>query len=115
MIPRAYKPTLFLLALLVATAPVFAQDTTAAPDNYYSNKNLKLLNIDLGVSKHDLNLAMGDLNRGLNEGLKDLNSNLRVWVPELKELSNNISINISDNLSDEMVHNGNVSEKVKSY
>jgi len=115
MIPRAYKPTLFLLALLVATAPVFAQDTTAAPDINYSNKNLKLLNIDLGINRHDLNLAMNDLNMSLKEGIKDLNSNLHIWVPELKELSNNISVSINNNLSDEMVRGGNISEKVKSY
>ena len=115
MIPRAYKPTLFLLALLVATAPVFAQDTTAAPETNYSNSNLKLLNIDLGINKHDLKLAMGDLKISLKEGLKDLNSNLHVWVPELKELSNDIRVSVNDAVSDEMVRDGNISEKVKSY
>ena len=115
MILKTYKHTLFLMALLVATAPVFAQDTTAALNVNESNRNLTLLNIDLGINKHDLNLAMTDLNRSLKEGLKDLNSNLHVLVPELKELSNDISVSISNNIPDEMVNGGNISEKVKAY
>ena len=115
MISKIYNRTLFLMALMVIAAPVFAQDTTAAPDNNSSNKNLELLNIDLGINKRDLNLAMSDLNRSLKEGLKDLNSNLHVWVPELKELRNTISVSVNDAVSDEMVRDGDVSEKVKTY
>lgn len=115
MMLKTYKPTLLLMALLVATSPVLAQDTITAPDNSSSGKNLKLLNIDLGVNKHDLNMAMNELNRDLKEGLKDLNTNIHVWVPELKELHNTISMSVHDAVSDEIGTPGITSEKSKNY
>ncbi len=115
MMLKTYKPTLFLMALLMISASVLAQDTVTAPDNNSCGKNLKLLNIDLGINKHDLKLAMKDLNTSLKESLSGLNSNLHVWVPELKELSNTISVSVNDAVSDEMVQDGAISEKVKNY
>ncbi|MFI5162041.1 MAG: hypothetical protein ACHQHN_12240 [Sphingobacteriales bacterium] len=115
MMLKTYKPILFLMALLVAASPVLAQDTIAAQDNTSCSKNLKLLNIDLGISKHDVNIAMNDLHTSLKEGVSALNSNLHVWIPELKELNNNISMSVNDAVSDDMVTSGNVSEKVKNY
>src|ERR1700758_3786750 len=97
---KTYKPALFLMALLIISAPVLAQDTITAPDNNSCSKNLKLLSIDLGINKHDLKLAMKDLNTSLKESLSGLNSNLHVWVPELKELSNTISVSVNDAVSD---------------
>jgi hypothetical protein len=115
MMSKIYKPILFLAALLVISAPVLAQDTITAPDNNSSGKNLRLLNIDLGINKRDLNSAMNDLNRSLKDGLKDLNSNLHIWAPKLKELSSDISVNINDNIPDITITDGNISEKVKNY
>jgi hypothetical protein len=112
---KTYKPALFLTALLIISAPVLAQDTLTAPDNNSCSKDLKLLSIDLGINKHDLKLAMKDLNTSLKESLSGLNSNLHVWVPELKELSNTISVSVNDAVSDAMVESGNISEKVKNY
>lgn len=106
---KIYKP-FTMIALLLMSAPGFAQDTTWR--NKGDDNDMHIAGISLGINMHDLHMAMNDL----KVSLKDLNSNLRTLGPDMTTLMNNVNISFSDdNRLNELVQQGDISEKVKNY
>ncbi|HVV53672.1 MAG TPA: hypothetical protein VHC47_00010 [Mucilaginibacter sp.] len=119
---RIYKLSLLAIAMLTA-GQLRAQDTTMSRDEQGTmemkssdcNRDITVMNIDLGITKRDLKVAMADLHSSLKEGLSDLHNSLKVLGPQLKDIGNDISTNFDDNKSDQLVQDGDISEKVKNY
>jgi len=116
---KAYKYALILGTVFVAARPVAAQDTTSASENQETKSDWKeakeyhkVIKTNIKIGMKHLELAMNELNRNLNIGLRELNNTV---VPELKNLGNDIRINVNNSVTDAMIENGEVSQKVKNY
>jgi hypothetical protein len=96
MIPKIYKPALFIAALLAAVQPVVAQDTadttgSSGFDSGSFNKSMKVLDMKVNVNTKRLEMAMDKLGMKLDENFRDFDKNLHV---------NNLVSNITSTVND---------------
>jgi hypothetical protein len=122
MIPKIYKPVLFIAVLLAFGKPVFAQDTADSSEAFDSktfNKSMKVLDMKLKLNTKHLDLAVNNLDKTLNESFKNfdqklnldnLGSEITVNVNEIVK-----SVNISLNDDETSIKSGDVQEKIKNY
>jgi len=93
MIPKIYKPVLFIAALLAFSKPVFAQDTADSAEAFDSktfNKSFKTLDMKLKLDNKRLNLVMNNLDKTLNESFRNFDQKL-----DLDNLGSDISVNVN--------------------
>ena len=96
MIPRIYKPTLFIAAWLAAFQPVLAQNTADSTgnsgfDSESFNKSIKVLDMKVNVNTKRLEIAMDRLGRKLDENFSDFDKNLH-----LNRLASDITATVND-------------------
>lgn len=96
MIPKIFKPALFIAALWVVVQPVFAQDTAEAFnisgfDSESYHKNMKVHDHKLNVNTKQLEFAMNKLSRRLDETFSDFDKNR-----SLGTLISNITSSVGD-------------------
>lgn len=95
MIPKIYKPVLFIAALLAAIQPVSAQDAADSTGNSgfdsQSDKSMKVLDMKMNVNTKRLELAMDKMGRKLDANFRDFHKNLHV-----NDLVSNITSTVSD-------------------
>jgi hypothetical protein len=123
MIPKIYKPVLFIAALLAFAQPVFAQDTadsSGAFDSKAFNKSMKALDIRLKVNTKCVTLVMNNLDKTLNESFRNYDQKLKLdnLGSEISANVNTIikSVNVSLSDGDEIsVASGDIQERVKNY
>ncbi|MGZ3810155.1 MAG: hypothetical protein ACXVB0_18600 [Mucilaginibacter sp.] len=116
---KIFKPSLLLLALLALGRPVFAQDTPDTPersgfDSKAFDKSMKNLDLNLNLSMKHLEVTMNKLSIDLKNNL-----DLKIIGPEitagLKDIGKDINLSLNDDKMDEMVENGEIQDKVKTY
>jgi len=128
MIPKIYKPALFIAALLVVTQPVFAQDAadssgTSSFDSKAFDKSMKVLNLNLKVNTKHLELAMDKLGRKLDENFSDFDKNLHLnsLVSTITTTVNdavhsvNVSVYDNENVNYPNISTSNTQERIKNY
>jgi hypothetical protein len=123
MIPKIYKPVLFIAALLAFGKPVFAQDTSDSSEAFDSkafNKSMKKLDMKLKVNTKCVTLVMNNLDKTLNASFKNFDQKLN--LDNLgSEISANVnaivkSVNLSVNDGEEInITSGDIQERIKSY
>lgn len=96
MIPRIYKPTLFIAAWLAAFQPVLAQNTADSTgnsgfDSESFNKSIKVLDMKVNVNTKRLEIAMDRLGRKLDENFSDFDKNFH-----LNRLASDITATVND-------------------
>lgn len=126
MIPKIYKPVLFVAALLALVKPVFAQDVADSTegtsfDKKAFKKSMKMLDLKLKRNSKHLELAMSNLNKNLNESFKNFDKSL-----QLDNLGSGISVcvndvvksinsSVNDDNDESTIESSNTDEKVKNY
>ncbi len=123
MIPKIYKPVLFIAALLAFGKPVFAQDTADSSEAFDSkafNKSMKKLDMKLKVNTKCVTLVMNNLDKTLNESFRNFDQKLNLdnLGSEISANVNEIvkSVNISVNDGEETsITSGDIQERIKNY
>ena len=123
MIPKIYKPVLFIAALLAFGKPVFAQDTADSSEAFDSkafNKTMKKLDMKLKVNTKCITLVMNNLDKTLNESFRNFDQKLNLdnLGSEISANVNEIvkSVNISVNDGEETsITSGDIQERIKNY
>jgi hypothetical protein len=129
MIPKIYKPVLFVAALFALYMPVLAQDAAdssevAGFDSKAFNKSMKLLDLKLEINAKNLEMSLNNLDKNLNESFKNFNQKL-----DLTNLGADISANVndivksvnisirdnSDNNDEQLTQNNEIQERIKTY
>ncbi|MBV8390114.1 MAG: hypothetical protein JO080_09970 [Mucilaginibacter sp.] len=128
MIPKIYKPGLFIAVMLAAAQPVLAQDKSDSTNNSgfdsgSFNKSMKMLDMKLSINTRHLELAMDKLGRKLDENFSDFDKNLHIdhLVSDITSTVNDavhsVTLSVSD-YDDDATTNISTSspqERVKNY
>lgn len=117
MIPKIYKPVLFIAALLTLAGPAFAQDTPDSSETTFDSKafdkSMKLLDLNLKLNTKHLEAAMSNLDKNLNESFKNLHlNNLSASVNDIVK---SVSLNITDDNDNVSVSGGAIQDRIKNY
>ena len=128
MIPKIYKPALFIAALLTAVQPVLAQDMADSTNNSgfdseSFNKSMKVLDMKVNVNTKHLELAMDKLGRKLDYSFKDFDKNLHIdhLVSDITSTVNDavhsvtLSVSDLDNDGSTNISISSPQERVKNY
>jgi hypothetical protein len=128
MIPKIYKPALFIAALLTAFQPVLAQDAAdstgnAGFDSGTFNKSMKVLDMKVNINTKHLELAMDKLGRKLDYTFRDFDKNLHIdhLVTDITSTVNDavhsVTLNVSDDENDGSNNTSTNSpqERIKNY
>ncbi|MDO3625829.1 hypothetical protein [Mucilaginibacter sp. BT774] len=128
MIPKIYKPALFVAALLATVQPVLAQDTADSTsssgfDSELFNKSMKTLNMKVNVDTKHLELTMEKLGRKLDYSFRDLDNNLHIdhLVSDITSTVNDavhsvtLSVSGDDNEGSTNISISSPQERVKNY
>ena len=128
MIPKIYKPALFIAALLTAVQPVLAQDMADSTNNSgfdseSFNKSMKVLDMKVNVNTKHLELAMDKLGRKLDYSFKDFDKNLHIdhLVSDISSTVNDavhsitLSVSDYDNDGSANISINSPQERVKNY
>ena len=124
MIPKIYKPALFVAAILVLAEPALAQNTadslsTPGFDNESFNKNIKLLDLKIKLNTNHLALALNNLDKNLEESFKNIHidniiSEITTTVDDAVR-SVNVSVCNDANADHSNSATDNVQDRIKSY
>jgi len=128
MIPRIYKPTLFIAAWLAAFQPVLAQniaDSTGNSgfDSESFNKSIKVLDMKVNVNTKRLEIAMDRLGRKLHENFSDFDKNVHLnrlasdITATVNDAVHNVRMSVSDYDNDDStnISTSSPQERVKNY
>ncbi|HTK19396.1 MAG TPA: hypothetical protein VL442_07785 [Mucilaginibacter sp.] len=121
MIPKIYKPTLFIAALLAAVQPVLAQDAADSTGSSDSKSYTKTMN--LSVNTKHLELTMDKLSRKLDYTFSDFDKNLHVdhLVSDITSTVNDavhsitLSVSDDDNGGSTNISINSPQERIKNY
>lgn len=128
MIPKIYKPALFIAAMLAVFQPVLAQDTadsTGNPsfDSESFNKSMKVLDMKVNVNTKRLEIAMDKLGRKLDENFRDFDKNLHInrlasdITSTVNDAVHSVTLSVSDYDDDGLanISTNSPQERVKNY
>ncbi|MDB5152604.1 MAG: hypothetical protein JWR54_1355 [Mucilaginibacter sp.] len=126
MIPKIYKPVLFIMALLAICKPVLAQDKPDSSevtgfDSEAFNKSMRLLDLKLELNTKHLELAINKLDKNLNEHFKNFDQQLPLYnlasqiSVSVNDIVKSVNIDIIDNGVESKVQSGDVRDRIKNY
>jgi len=128
MIPKIYKPALFIAVLLAAVQPVLAQDAADSTgnsgfDSKSFDKSMKVLDMKVNINTKRLEMAMDKLGMKLDENFRDFDKNLRVnnlvsnITSTVNDAVHSVTLSVSDYDNDGTVNvsANNPQERVKNY
>jgi hypothetical protein len=121
MIPKIYKPVLFIAALLTLGGPVFAQDTPDSSETTFDSKafdkSMKLLDLNLKLNTKHIEVAMSNLDKNLNESFKNFHlDNLGAQISaNVNDIVKGVSLSISDDNDNTIVSGGAIQDRIKNY
>ena len=128
MIPKIYKPALFIAAMLAAFQPALAQNTVDSTgnsgfDGESFNRGMKKLDMKVNVNTKRLELTMDKLGRRLDYTFRDFDKNLHVdnLVTDITSTVNDavhsvtLSVSDGDNDGSTNISISSPQERIKNY